>query len=728
MKTPRHNTPTILQMEAVECGAASLGMILGYFGKFVPLEELRISCDITRDGSKASNLVKAAKKYGLQSKGFRKEPNDLLHIPLPAIIHWNFNHFLVLEGLNKEKNKVYLNDPAEGKRIVDWQTLEESFSGVVLTFEPTEQFVKSGKKPNIFEAIYQRFKGYHWAILYIFLVNLLLVVPNLAIPVFLQVFIDDILIENLTHWFLPFVIGMLLVLVLKGVLEYLKNKYLLRLETELSVATSTRFFWHVLRLPVDFFQQRFAGDIALRVKLNENIAQLIANHLAKNLLNIFLIVFYFVIMLNYDVWLTLAGAGFATLNLFALQWIARQREQAYSQMQNAEGKLMGVITNGLQTIESIKARGGEDDFFKKWAGYMSKMLIAQQKAHEKSILLNAIPHFLHSLTVLLVLVIGGLRVMEGHLTIGMLVAFQSLMLHFLEPVQGLLQLGGRIQEAKGEMSRLEDVLKAKIDEETTYSHLSVVHPKPLTPQDFNIITQKLEGHIEFRNVTFGYSRLAKPLIENFSLTIRQGERVALVGGSGSGKSTIAKLLAGLYTPWEGEILLDGKPRRQIPREVINNSIAMVSQDIFMFEGTTKEIITLWDSTIPDTQIIQAAKDAQIHGVIASRKNGYESIVQEGGKNFSGGQRQRLEIARALVHNPSILILDEATSALDPLTEKQIEQSIRKRSCSVLVIAHRLSTIRDCDEIIVMRYGKIIERGTHESLMALNQAYAALIRM
>ncbi len=718
----RTKTPLRLQMEAVECGAACLGIVLAYHGKYVPLEQLRYDCDVTRDGSKAGNILKGARSYGLQAKGLKKEADALADLKTPAIIYWNFNHFVVLEGIDKVKNKVYLNDPAEGHRVVDWQTFDESFTGVVLTLEPAPEFQKGGTKPQLFANLTKRLAGYSKDLLFILAVSLLLLVPNIVVPLFAQVFIDHVLIEGMTDWLTPLLIGMGFTALMRGGGEYLKNHYLLRLETKMSLASASRFVWHVLRLPIDFFQQRYAGDIASRVETNDHLAHLLLGDLAKNFLNLLMVVFIFGLMCTYSLVLSAIVLFFALLNVYALRLIAEKRVAHYTQMQQAEGKLAGVTMSGLQIIESIKAGGREDDFFKKWAGYLTKMINAEQKLASLSIWLNAIPQFLHALAVVLVLTIGSLYVMQGLLTIGMLVAFQSLMESFSHPIEELLSLGGKFQEAQGDMTRLDDILQARTDAQTERNALNF-NEKP----NIQLITRKLEGHIEFRNVTFGYSRLAPPLIENFNLKIAPGERVALVGGSGSGKSTVAKLLAGLYEPWSGEILLDGIPRHEIPREVINNSLAMVDQDIFLFEGTTKEVLTLWDATVGDNLIRQGAKDAEIHDTISSRKGGYESLIAEGGRNLSGGQRQRLEIARALIGNPAMLVLDEATSALDTQTERNIENALKRRACSVLVVAHRLSTIRDCDEIIVMRYGQIIERGTHDSLKDLDGFYSALIK-
>lgn len=721
-KPASFRTPTRLQMEAVECGAACLGIILAYYGRFEPLEKLRAECDVSRDGSKANNILKAARNYGLKAKGLKRETEQLADLNMPCILFWNFNHFLILEKIDKKKNKVYINDPAEGHKIITYQELEDGFTGVVLTFELEDSFEQGGKVPNILTTLQNRLKGYQKDVLFISLLTLLLVVPAAISPIFVQFFIDEILIDQEKNWLLPLLVGMTLTAFLRGWLEYLKNYYLSALETKMALSTASQFFWHVLRLPIPFFQQRYTGDIAQRLEANEKVAKMLSHEVAKNILEGVLGIFYWILMLLYSPILALVALLLAIINIIALQTISKKREESYSRLQQAEGKLQGVTTNGLQLMETLKANGDEDNFFQKWAGYQAKTLKAEQDLGYLSLQLDLIPPFLQALNILIILTLGSWLVMEGIMTIGMLVAFQSFSHSFAQPVEHWVALGGKLQETKGDIQRLHDVLQAPIDPQT-HSDFLFQNQKP----NFEIITQKLEGYIEFRDVTFGYSRLNPPLIENFNLKIKPGERVALVGGSGSGKSTIAKLLAGLYQPWQGEILLDGKPRKDIPREIINNSLSVVDQDIFLFEGKAKDILTIWDNTIPDNWILQAAKDAQIHTILTSRKGGYEAIIAEGGKNLSGGQRQRFEIARALVKNPSILILDEATSALDPLTEKQIENAIKKRACSVLVVAHRLSTIRDSDEIIVMRYGQIIERGTHETLKLQNGAYSALIK-
>jgi NHLM bacteriocin system ABC transporter peptidase/ATP-binding protein len=712
----RAKVPTVLQMEAVECGAASLAMILAYYGKYLPLEEIRIACGVSRDGSKASNILKAARNYGMVAKGFRKETEFLKDMKLPVIIHWNFNHFVVLEGFDKEL--FYLNDPGSGPRSVPKEEFDQSFTGIVLTFEPEPDFEKTGNKPNIAAALKKRLKGSEAALTYVILVGLALVIPGLVIPVFTKIFIDDILLGGKGNWLVPLLLGMAITAILRGFLTGLQQYYLLRLETKIALSTSAQFLWHVLCLPVEFFTQRSAGDISMRVQSNDTVAQLLSGQLATNALNLVMTVFYFVIMLQYNLWLSLVGIAAAVANISYLKYVSRRRVDTNRKLLQDRGKLRGTAMSGLQIIETIKASGAESDFFAKWSGYQAKTLNAEQELGVSTQFLSAIPTFLTTLTNTVVLVLGGLLIFRGELTIGALVAFQSLMSSFLEPVNGLVSLGSRLQEVEGDMNRLDDVMQYPLDEQTK---------EDLPDDGSKDFPEKLEGYIELRNLTFGYSRLEPPLIENFSLKLSPGYRVALVGGSGSGKSTIAKLVSGICKPWSGEILFDENPREYIPRSILNNSLSLVDQDIFLFQGTIRDNLTLWDKTVSEFDLIRAAKDACIHDDITSKAGGYDQLLAEGGNNFSGGQRQRLEIARALAGNPSILILDESTSALDPLTEKTVDERIRRRGCTCLIVAHRLSTIRDCDEIIVLEKGKIVQRGTHDEMKDVDGHYAELIK-
>lgn len=709
----RVKTPTVLQMEAVECGAASLSIVLQYYEKFVALEELRLACGVSRDGSNALNLVKAARGYGLEAKGVRRSNIDgLLNLPLPLIVFWKFTHFLVVEGFGK--NCVYVNDPATGPRVVSLQEFDEFFTGIALVMEPGPDFQKGGHPFSLIQALRQRLIGSEFGLIYVLLASLFLVIPGLVVPVFLRVFVDDILING-QNWIGPLVIGMGLAVGISMSLTWLQQLYLLRLETKLSLSGSSRFFWHILHLPVEFFTQRYAGDIAFRVQVNDRVAQLLSGELATAAINLMLAIFYALLMLQYDVLLTLSGIVIVSINILALRTISRQRVDANRNLLQERGKLVGASMDGLETIETLKATGAESDFFARWAGFQAKVVNTEQHLDYLTQMLAVVPPFLQAINITLILVIGGLRVQHGQLTIGTLVAFQSLMINFMLPVTQLINLGNRLQEAEGDMNRLDDVLRYPVD-------TSIV----TRPENSDGDAARLEGNLEIRGLTFGYSRLGEALIENFSLTLKPGQRVALVGASGSGKSTVSRLVAGIYKPWSGEILFDGKPREEVPREVMTASMSMVDQSVLLFKASVRDNLTLWSTTIPKTWIVQAAKDAQIHDVITEHSGGYDFLVEAGGRNFSGGERQRLEIARALVTNPTLLILDEATSSLDPVTEKLIDDNLRRRGCTCLIVAHRLSTIRDCDEIIMLDHGKIVQRGTHQQMLREGGPYAALI--
>lgn len=718
-KEIRVKTPTVLQMEATECGAASLAILMAYYGRIETLEALRSECGVTRDGSKASNIAKAARRYGFIAKGFRKEPEGLKALPLPMILFWNFNHFVVLEGIRK--GKVYLNDPGTGPRVVSEEELDQAFTGVVLTFEPTPDFKQGGVRASLLNALRKRLASSKSALAYVILAGLFLVIPGLVIPSFSKVFIDHILIGQSMDWVRPLLLGMALTALLRAGLTWLQESYLLRFETKLAVSASAQFFHHVFRLPIDFFAQRYGGEIGSRIRLNDKVAQILSGELATNALNLLMILFYAALMFQYDLVLTLAGISMALLNLLALQFVSRKRIDINQRLLQEEGKLLGTTMNGLEMIETLKASSGESDFFAQWAGYQAKVITAQQKLGFSTQFLCAVPPLLMAVNNVAILALGGLRVMDGQLSIGMLVAYQSLMMSFLDPVNSMVNLGSKLQETDGDLKRLDDVLR--YPREKRFAEDFPTDEETLMVQ----CPTKLSGRLDLVSVTFGYGKLDPPLIEDFSLSLAPGARAALVGGSGSGKSTVAKLVAGLYEPWSGEILFDGKPRHHYPHQVLSNSLGIVDQEIFLFGGPMRDNLTMWDETLSEARLVRAAKEALIHDDIASRAGGYDLAVAEGGGNFSGGQRQRMEIARALVSDPVILILDEATSALDPNTEKIIDDNIRRRGCTCLIIAHRLSTIRDCDEIIVLDGGRVVQRGTHDEMIRMDGPYAELIR-
>jgi ATP-binding cassette subfamily C protein len=733
----RVKTPTLLQMEAVECGAAALGIMLGYYGRIVPLAELRRECGVSRDGSKASNILKAAKNYGLKAKGLKKRLESLLELSPPYIVFWNFNHFLVVEGF--VKGRVYLNDPGAGPRSVSFQEFDEAYTGVALVMEPGEHFQKGGRKPSIVNALRDRLQGSVPALMYCVIAGFLLVLPQLAVPVFGKVFVDEILVEGRSDWLRPLLLGMVITAVLRGLLKWLQLQYLRRLKIKLGVEMSGKFLWHIIHLPVSFYAQRFAGEISDRVSLNDKVADVVSGRLTATIIDVVMALIYALVMFFYNVPLTLIGITFAAINILMLQLVSRQRVDANMQLTQAYGKVAGTAISGLQSMETLKASGLESDFFSKWAGYYATAINVQKDLSATNQTLGVLPSFLTAAANTMILLVGGLQVMRGNLSIGDLVAFQSLLQSFLEPVNNLVGFGSTLQELEGDLNRLDDVLQNPTEElkvgrllaqrDVVQVESSNLQPSNLQPSNLqpSTLSPRLEGYVELRNITFGYSRVADPLIQNFNLSLQPGQRVALVGGSGSGKSTLAKLVCGLYEPWDGEIYFDGKPRSQIPRHVVTNSVAMVEQDIFLFAGTIRENLTLWDSTVPTSKIIQACEDAAIYDVILSSPGGLEAQLAEGATNLSGGQRQRLEIARALVNNPSILVMDEATSALDTESEQIIDQNLRRRGCSCIIVAHRLSTIRDCDEIVVFEQGKVVQRGTHETLSQQPGVYARLLQ-
>ena len=724
-KQARVRTPTLLQMEAVECGAAVLGMILGYYGRTVPLAELRQACGVSRDGSSAANMVAAAKAYGLNAKGFKKGLEGLMALRPPYIVFWQFDHFLVVEGFSKAR--VFVNDPAVGRRTVSMEEFDQGYTGIVLVMEPSETFEKGGKKKSVIQSLRNRLQGSILAFAYCVVAGFLLVIPNFALPVFSQVFVDNLLIHRRFSW-LPYLLGaMLLTAVLQGVLTALQLRYLRKLKIKLSISMSSQFIWHLLKLPVSYYAQRYPGEISSRIRINDRVATALTGQLTATLISAVMIVFYAAMMLRYNSLLTLIVVCFAITNVGVLQWVSRQRADANIRVAQNFGKVNGVAIAGLQSIETLKASGLESDFFSRWAGYYTKATNAQQELNLANQKLSLLPSLLTALSTVTLLSIGGYKVIQGEISIGMLLAFQLLTVSFLAPVNNLVRFSTVLQELEGNLLRLDDVLDNATDPALDTDSKQNLKAMPLLlPSASSTGANRLQGYIELKDITFGYSRMAAPLIQNFNLTIKPGQRVALVGGSGSGKSTLAKLIAGLYEPWAGTISFDSVHRANIPRSILTDSISVVDQEILLFNDTIRANLTLWDATISEQTMERACQDAAIHEVILSIPGGYRALLAEGAVNLSGGQRQRLEIARSLVNNPALLIMDEATSALDTETEKIIDQNLRRRGCTCLIVAHRLSTIRDCDEIIVLEQGKVVQRGNHETLWQAKGQYSQLI--
>jgi len=720
LKNKKHvNVPTVLQMEALECGAASLAMIMGYYGKFVSLELLRIECGVSRDGTKASSIIKAAKKFGFDAHGFRMEIDGLNDVKLPVIIFWNFNHFVVLEGI--KNNKFYLNDPAVGKRVVTAEEFDESFTGVVLTFEPEKDFKKAGKKVTVLQLLKRRLTGLKATLYFMILLSVLFFIPGFVYPSFSRFFVDNVLIGGELGLIKPLIAAMAFTIVINLILTIIQNKILLKFNTALSLTTGAKFIDHIFKMPVQFFLQRFPGELVSRLGSVNKVSSLISQQLGGLFIQAVSCLFFLVLMFIYDVPLTLVSLFSTSISVVVYKLTAGRIKNKSFKLQMESGKLEGVAMSGIEMIESLKANGSENDFFQQWAGQKTKVLSEGQKLQLTDMGNNVIPGAISQVLSSIILCIGAFRVMDGHLTIGMLMAYQMLSSNFSNPINTFVNLGNELLEANADMQRIDDVMDYPVQK--IFKEDYEEDNQTECPQTFT----KLNGYISLKNIVFGYSPVAAPLLSDFNLELTPGKRVALVGSTGSGKSTIGKLISCLYTPWSGEILFDGKPLKEISRTEFAASVSVVDQSISLFDGTIKDNITMWNSTIPEEDYIQAAKDACIHDVIASRPEGYYTKVIEGGRNFSGGQRQRIEIARALATNPKILIMDEATSALDAITENEVSENIRRRGCTSIIVAHRLSTIRDCDEIIVLENGHIVQRGSHDELVAVEGLYSALIK-
>ena len=709
----RVRTPTVIQQEAVECGAAALGIVLGHHGRIVPLEELRVACGVSRDGAKASNIVRAARAYGLEARGLRRETSALGTVPLPAIVFWNFNHFVVVEGAGRRG--VWLNDPAVGPRRVSWDEFEGAFTGVVLELTPGPDFAPGGERTRLTRALAQRLSvvAAMAPLALCVIAGLGLAIPGLVVPAFLKIFADQVLGEGDQDLVTPLALGLLAAAVAQAGLTWLQQSVLIRLSTKLSLSMSTRFMRHMLRLPVGFFLQRFAGNLVARVGLNDRVAVLLSGQLTLTLLSLVAAVVYAVAMLVIDVPLGALAILLGAANFLALRAVSRRRRDVNVVLVSETAKFNGVSIAGVQAIETIKASGAEDDFFARWSGQQAKVVNERQRLGVATMALASVPTLLAALSGAAIVTLGALLVLDGSLSLGSLLALQSLAISFTVPIASLITLGSTLQEAEGNLASLDDVLR----------HPPAEANGTIAPGDG---PARLSGRLEFEGVTFGHSPLAPPLIDRLSLVVEPGQRIALVGPTASGKSTVARLAAGLHRPWEGRVLLDGVPRDDLAPDLVAATVSLVDQEINLFEASIRENISLWDPTISEQAIVRAARDASIHDDIARRTGAYDRRVEEGARDWSGGQRQRLEIARALAGDPALVILDEATSALDPVVEREIDEALRARGCACLIVAHRLSTIRDADEIVVLDQGRVVQRGSHDELIAQDGLYAQLV--
>ena len=705
----RVRTPLLLQLTQTECGAACLGIVLAHFGRWVSIEELRETCFVGRDGCNAADVYRAARRYGLEPKGWRRQPKDLLRLPLPMILYWEFRHFVVLEGFRK--GRFLINDPANGHRTVSEEEFDRAFTGLTLTFRPGPDFRPGGIRPGILQRILPWLRGVRKPLAFATCCGLLLALPSLALPFLVGLFVDAVLSGRQPSWG-GTLIGVLLAAAgLIYLLTWLRERCLRRLSVRLSVEHAERFMTRLLRLPMRFFSHRFAGDLTSRIQLLDSVAAVATRHFAGIFIELVTSVAFLGLMLAYDPLLCGLVVALGALGAAAMRVLARARVDENRRLRREQGMLHGIGAAGLGRIDVLQATAAEDDFFTRWTGHQARELLARQRFAELGCANAALPVLVLITGNAAVLGLGGWRVISGDMTVGMLTGFYMAAAQFLQPIGRFIQLADVFQMLEADLHRLDDVFDAP--EDRAFDRVADAAPGQLSALAGRL---RLKGRIELRNVTFGYQENRAPLIEDFSLTVEPGQRVAIVGPSGSGKSTLSALVAGIHRPWSGEILIDGRPRDAIPRDLLTSSVSLVDQHVFLFADTVRDNLTMWIPEVPDEILVAAAQDASIHDEIISRPLGYDAPVEEGGRNFSGGQRQRLEIARALVNDPSVLVLDEATSALDALTEVRIDDALRRRGCACLIVAHRLSTIRDCDLIVVLDRGREVQRGSHEELL------------
>ena len=714
------DVPVIMQYENQESGAVSLSMILGYYGKWLAGGTVKEDVGPCRDGANAYHIAKAAQSYGLNADVQKLKSDEFFQkASFPCIVHWQYTHFLVVKGV--KKGDVYINDPKKGDYRISKKAFEERYTGFCIFFEPSESFVPEGHRKTLTEFIKERLNHMSVALLFVLITTFLISMLTIFRQGMTRLFLDRLITGDYGSWEKPFLYLLSAVTVVELIVQAIKAYYMNRINGKISVVSSTSYMWHVLKMPLSFFASRLTGDINFRKKLSVEVAGKLVTIFGPLVLQIVMMALYLGIMVSYSVILAIIGVASVLINAIIGRVIAKKITRITREQMTSNGIMGGTLSAGIQMIETIKASGAENGYFELWSGYQANVVAQQNKANKVNQHLGMVPQIVSGISGNLVLIVGALLIMHGQFTPGSLMAFQGILTLFTAPANALIGFRKDLQEMHADMERIDDVMET--EEDISWRKRESEDNSSSQEETY----KKLSGQLTMKDISFGYSRLDDPLIENFNLDIKPGKSVAFVGPSGCGKSTLAKLISGLYQPWKGSITFDGKDLLDIDNSVFRGSLAVVDQDIILFEDTIENNIKMWDNTIENFEMILAARDAQIHYDIMKREDGYRHKLAPEGKDFSGGERQRLEIARVLAQEPTIIILDEATSALDAKTEFDVVQGIKDRGITCIVIAHRLSTIRSCDEIIVLEHGHVMERGTHNELLKKDGLYAELVK-
>lgn len=702
-------TPSVYQLEACECGAASLSMILRYYGFYAPMEELREACGVSRDGSSAASLVMAADKYGLESHGYKKNAEQLKSFEFPCILFWNSNHFVVLEGFRGKK--VYLNDPANGRRSISYEEFKRLYSGIVITFKPRSDFKKRKGSDGIVKFFAGRLSQEKSTVAFLIICGLLLTVPGILLPEFTQEYIDRILLNKQYAWFSQILFCIFFTYVYQIVYSFIRKHILNKLKLKLTVIYNNNLMNKLIKLPISFFEQRYAGELSGRLDNNDEVNAFLSGSFSDAVLNILEAVFFLVFLLRYNLKLSMVGIFGVIINAGLTLAMIEPLKNMSLKLKQDLGRQNAILTAGFSVATSIKANGVEDEYARETIDDFALTASSEQRIGASQQVLSAFPGAVNNIVNMMVLIVGGMLIIRGECSTGMLTGFLMLLGTFNQPINQLISISMELQNTRAGISRVLDVENAIGDSKFDIEKDSKEYG--------------FEGYVEMKDVVFGYNSTLPPVVDGISFKIAPGSRIGIVGSSGCGKSTVARLVAGMVTPWSGEIKIDDIPIDKISHREITENVMVVNQNNTIFSGTVRDNLTMWRNDISDKDIRNAVVDAEAEELILSLPGEYESKLTEGGYNFSGGQRQKIEIARALIHNPAILVLDEATSSLDAITESKILNNLKKRNCTTITIAHRLSAVKDCEMILAMADGKIVECGSHEELLAKGGLYYSL---